>query len=79
MHLIFASQYSMPCVVADDGDTAQEVIDRCWEVEAVRTEFDGFEFCAQLRSDVGPELWTESSLRRSLERPASGHNLQEET
>lgn len=66
MHLIFASQYNTPCVVVEDGDTAQQVIDRCWDAEAAR-DVDGVEFCVQLRPDVGPELWTERSLRRSLE------------
>lgn len=65
MHLTCSAQYGMACVVAEDGDTAQHVIDYCRDAGAWR-EVDGVEFCVQLRPDVGPELWTERSLRRSL-------------
>ncbi|MBW4722300.1 hypothetical protein [Saccharothrix obliqua] len=51
-------------MVAEPGDTAQQVIDRCRDVEvdAVR-RVDGEEPVVQLH-DVGPELWTEDALRR---------------
>lgn len=66
----FAVQYGIPCVVAVEGARAADVIDECWRVGAVRT-VDGEEFCVQLRADVGPELWTEESLRRSLPEASS--------
>jgi len=65
MELTSADQYGISCVVAEDGDTAQQVIDFCWEAGATR-QIDGIEYCVQLRPEVGPELWTERALRRSL-------------
>jgi hypothetical protein len=41
------------------------ILDFCHASSAVRTA-DGVEFCVQLRPEVGPELWTENSLRDSL-------------
>jgi hypothetical protein len=41
------------------------VISHCRTTDAVR-RLDGVEYVVQLRDDVGPELWTEESLRRSL-------------
>lgn len=66
MDLIYSAQFNTACVVAEDGDTAQEVIDHCWDSGSMR-EVDGVEYCVQIRPDAGPELWTERSLRRSLE------------
>ncbi len=64
--LIRSKQYGIPCVVPPPTATAQIVIDKCRTVGAVIDYGDGEEFCVQLRDDIGPELWTESSLRRSL-------------
>lgn len=61
-------QYDLPCVIADRTEPAQMVIDRCHELGAVR-EIDGIEYVVQLRPEVGPELWTDESLRRSLPAP----------
>lgn len=57
----------MPCVAVDGDDRMgpDVVIALCEECDAVSHE-DGIEYCVQLRSSVGPELWTENALRRSL-------------
>lgn len=67
MRLVWSSQYNIHCVVAEPGDTATAVIDRCREPEisAFLTD-DGVEFCVQLRDEIGPALWTEQALHRSL-------------
>lgn len=65
MHIIDSEQYGTPCVVAARTDTADAVMARCQAVGAIR-DVDGLEYVVQLRSDVGPELWTDESLRRSL-------------
>jgi hypothetical protein len=65
MQIVRSQQYGINCVVVGPGVTAQQVIDVCREEGAVR-EVDGVEFCVELRPEVGPELWTEESLRRSL-------------
>lgn len=72
MLIVRSEQYGINCVVVgqNDNDTAQAVIDVCREEGAVR-EVDGVEFCVELRSEVGPELWTEASLRQSLSRRES--------
>lgn len=61
----FANQYGLPCVIPEPGDTAADVISHCRSTGAVR-RIDGIEYVVRLRDDVGPELWTEDSLRRSL-------------
>jgi hypothetical protein len=63
-----ARQYDLPCVIADRTDPAQMVIDRCHMLGAVR-KLDGVEYVVQLRPEVGPELWTDESLRVSLPAP----------
>ena len=68
MIVIRSKQYNIACVIPPDTDEAQTVIDFCREVGAV-LDYDGEEFCVMLRPEVGPELWTESSLRRSLIPP----------
>ncbi|MFD5089375.1 hypothetical protein ACFWMR_02150 [Amycolatopsis thailandensis] len=65
MRIKYASQYEISCVVPEPGDTADEIIQGCRDDEAVRL-VDGEEFCVELRADVGPELWTEESLRSSM-------------
>lgn len=80
-HLIWSEQYRKPCVAPSPTDTADSVIAACRASGAVRfyrdesVTVDGQsvddggaleEFVIQLRDDVGPELWTEAALRRSL-------------
>lgn len=69
MKLGFASQYKTACVILEEGDTAQEVIDRCYEEMALFIE-EG-EPCPVVDTGrgVGPELYTELSLRRSFTGP----------
>lgn len=64
MHVKFASQYNINCIVPEPDDTVDEIVQACRDDEAIRT-VDGEEFCVELRPEVGPELWTEDSLRRS--------------
>lgn len=61
----FSRQYGLPCVIPEPGDTAADILSHCCSTGAVR-RLDGVEYVVQLR-DVGPELWTEGSLRLSLE------------
>jgi hypothetical protein len=68
MHVTFSDQYQIKCYVVEDGDTAQQIIDRCREAGAVR-RVDGEEFCLDIRPDAGPELWTEDALRWTVQRP----------
>lgn len=60
-----AGQWQIPCIVLEEGDTADAVIKRCRQVGAV-THDDGEQFCVFIRERVGPEMWTESALRRAL-------------
>jgi hypothetical protein len=62
---VYATQYQSLCLVPHPDDTADTIIQECRAVGAIRL-VDGEEFVVQLRDDVGPELWTEDSLRRSL-------------
>ena len=68
MKAVHAAQYGITCAVIDGTETvtAAEVIEYCTAIGAVRLA-DGTEYCVQLRADVGPELWTGESLRRSLQ------------
>lgn len=62
----WAEQYDIPCIEIRKGKpTVQQVIDACIHEGAIRT-VDGQEFCCDLRPGIGPELWTEEALRRSL-------------
>lgn len=62
----FAAQFGIACVSVENPDTmnADALIAICEDSEAVRY-MDGVEYCVELR-DVGPELYTESALRRSV-------------
>lgn len=70
MHTIISEQYGCPCVVVFPNDCADTVIAHCRHMGAIYRE-DGPDdecFCVVLRFDVGPELYTESALRRSIGR-----------
>lgn len=71
----WSDQYGIPCVSVESPDfaNADALIAMCETIGAVRT-VDGIEFCAELRDDVGPELWTEESLRRSVGKKLSERN-----
>lgn len=63
----FSEQYQIPCVCVENpaAMNADALIAECEAADAVR-RIDGIEYCVELRNDVGPELWTEESLRRSV-------------
>lgn len=66
MRVVHSEQFNIPCVVPDAGESADEVIEACLDQGALLdTDPDGREFCIQFRDDVGPELWTESAVRRT--------------
>jgi hypothetical protein len=69
--VFFSGQYEVPCVAIADPSIvdADWLIKKCREVNAVRN-VDGEEFCVELRYEIGPELWTEESLRRSVGKRA---------
>jgi hypothetical protein len=72
MHTVWSPQYRVPCVVALWRNSADDVIDHCRDMGAIFHE-DGADdecFVVVLRRDVGPELWTEQALRRSLAKAA---------
>lgn len=66
--LEFSSQFGVACVCVESPDfmNADALIAMCIQVGAILNSGDGDEFCVELRSDVGPELWTEASLRGSV-------------
>lgn len=67
MKVSHSGQYDCPCVIAEKGDTAQQVIDECLLLGATYQDEPGEnpDFCVQIRHKIGPELWTERSLRGS--------------
>jgi hypothetical protein len=62
----FADQWNIPCVIPQPGETADDVMQRCQEAGAIYTGEGEEDFCVMLRPDVGPEIYSESALRRSL-------------
>jgi hypothetical protein len=67
----YAVQYGTPAVIVEGGETADEVVSFARELGAVFYEEPGREtLVIDLRNDpgraVGPELYTEDALRRSL-------------
>ena len=66
IRLIYSQQYRKSCVVISLTDVADDVIAACRANGAVWVDWDHDSFVIQLRDDVGPELWTEAALRRSL-------------
>lgn len=72
-------QYDVPCVIKEDGDTAQDLIDYCKELGAFIEEATENEeipeetetlYCINMRGV--PEVWTELAIRRNfLERGKS--------
>ena len=65
--VVFSDQYNLACVSVENADMVQPdaLISECELAGAIRY-VEGVEYCVQLRDDVGPELWTEDSLRRSV-------------
>ena len=62
-----SEQYNCPALFPDGGETADDIIRKCRDAGAIFFE-DGPDdecFVVSLRSDIGPELWTESAIRKS--------------
>lgn len=68
MHTVDSEQYGCACVVVFPGDAGNKVIEHCRNMGAIYREDGATDecFCVVLRFDVGPELYTETALRRSL-------------
>jgi len=67
-----SDQYGTPCVGSLNNEPADEIIAYCRKIGAIFHE-DGPDdecFVVWMRKEVGPELWTERSLRGS--RTTSG-------
>ena len=65
--VVFSDQYNVACVSVESADwiDPDALIAECQANGAIRN-VDGTEYCVELREDIGPELWTEESLRRSV-------------
>lgn len=76
----WSDQFELPCVSVEACDYAHpdSVIQLCEQIGAYRDiDPEGREYCAELcgeQRDVGPELWTESALRRSCGKKRSNDN-----
>lgn len=68
MHTVWSPQYQKPCIVVFPSDTAYKTIEHCRLMGAIYREDDHEDECfvVVLRHDVGPELYTEAAIRRSL-------------
>jgi hypothetical protein len=72
MHTVWSEQYRCPCVVVFPQDRSDDVVDHCHAMGALFNDGDGEpSLCVVLRHDIGPELYSEDALRRSIE-PRSG-------
>lgn len=65
MRVEFAEQYSVPCLVIDGTETADEVIKRCWRDECIVNEEGDPCFVVQFPNRP-QEIYTAEALRRSL-------------
>lgn len=69
MRLTESNQYNCNCVLVELGDNDPDtIIEFAEEHGAIYyDEPDSKNYVATLRSNVGPELWTERALRKSIE------------
>ena len=61
-------------ILHDPGQTdnlADVIIENCREHRATVIDDEGEQFVVTLRPEIGPELWSEETLRRSL--PTDAH------
>lgn len=66
MKFEFAEQYNIQCVVIEEGDDAECIIDACNESEAFSdNDPDGREFCVRFLGRP-QELYTAKAIQRSL-------------
>lgn len=63
----FSDQFNVACIAVENPDymNADALIAICEDSEAILNN-DGVEYVVELRPDVGPELWNEDALRRSV-------------
>ena len=64
----YSTQYNTPCVIAEDGDDEDDIIEFADDIGAHYWEGPEPEdklYVVTLRPDVGPECWTERAIRRS--------------
>ena len=59
-------QFNRCCIVPGPNNTVEEIIYACTEVGAVFFDEGERQYIVQLRPEIGPEVWTEESLRRSI-------------
>lgn len=64
IHTIMSWQYGIPCVVAYMHNDAEKIIQHARTVGAVNPS-DPDELCVYLRPEIGPEFYTEGSIRKS--------------
>lgn len=65
----FADQYECPCLIPAPGMTAVDVMVACQQIGAVwDNDPEGREYVIEFRPDVGPELWTEASVRGTIRK-----------
>lgn len=63
----FAEQYSCVCIIANEDDTAESLINDAIENEA--TYFDGEDTCVCVRFPGRPqELYTENAIERTFKQ-----------
>lgn len=71
MRTIYSGQYNCACIAIEDGDTAEDVIERCQIDGAIFNEpvdesTTEETYCIQFPTRGFPELYSENALRRSL-------------
>lgn len=72
--VIFSDQFNCACISVEMPNymNADALIAICEDAEAILHN-DGVEYVVELRPDVGPELWTEDALRRSVGKDLQCH------
>jgi hypothetical protein len=62
----YATQYRTPCVIVEDGDTADEVVDFARDISAVTYEGQEEVLVIELRPGI-QECYSERALRSSMQ------------
>ncbi len=70
----YSPQYETAALVPDGTLSPDELMDECREIGAIYSEEgpDDECFVIVLRPEIGPELWTESALRRAALQASKG-------
>lgn len=66
MRRIYAEQFRCACIVIEEGDSFEEIVEECLFNGAFLVEEGGDEFCVQMPGRDFPEVYTSEALRRSL-------------